>query len=323
MAQQQYLTLNRTGDKMPQLGFGCWKVDPQDAEQTIYNAIKAGYRLIDGAADYGNEAEVGAGIRKALAEGIVKREELFVVTKLWNTYHNKNVVRRAFDKQLEDLGLDYVDLFLIHFPVPLKDVAHEVAYPPGWYQPGEESALEFERSPIHETWAEYEKLVEAKLVRNIGVSNFNVQLILDLLTYCNIKPAVLQVELHPYLQQSRLVKWVQSQGIQVTAYSSFGPSSFITLTDDGKQAAPLLTHSKIEEIAKKHGKTPAQVLLRWAVERNTAVIPKSMSEERIKSNMDIFSWSLEEADTKEIDSLEIGQRFNDPYSYGFGLPLFC
>ncbi|KAI9494778.1 4-dihydromethyltrisporate dehydrogenase [Zychaea mexicana] len=319
----QHLVLNRTGDKMPLVGFGCWKVDPQDAEDTIYNAIKAGVRLIDGAGDYGNEIEVGRGINKAINEGVVKREELFVVTKIWNTFHAKENVRPTFEKQLKDLGLDYVDLYLIHFPVPLKHVAIEAAYPPGWYQPGKSDDIEFERSPIQDLWREMEKIAESGAAKNIGISNFNVQLILDLLTYANIKPAVLQVELHPYLQQTRLVEWVQKQGIQVTAYSSFGPASFIQLTDDGKTAEPLLGHPVIKEIAEKHGKSTAQVLLRWSLERNVAVIPKSMNVERTKSNLDIFSFSLSKDEVAAIGKLELGLRFNDPFSYGFGLPLFC
>ncbi|KAI9287509.1 xylose reductase [Umbelopsis sp. AD052] len=316
------LTLNRTGDKMPVVGFGCWKVANEDAENTIYTAIKNGYRLIDGAADYGNEVEVGRGINKAISEGIVKREELFVTTKLWNTYHKKEHVREAFNKQLKDLNLEYVDLYLVHFPVPLKHVAIETAYPPGWFQPGEEKVT-LDRAPMHECWAEMEKLVEDKVARNIGVSNFNVQLLMDLLTYAKIKPAALQVELHPYLQQSTFVKWVQEQGIQITAYSSFGPASFVSLgVDHAIKAAPLLEHDVISEIAKTHNKSNAQVLLRWSVEKGIAVIPKSSSEARMVSNHDILSWTLPEADMAKIAKLDLNMRFNDPVTYGFNLPIF-
>ncbi|KAI8059431.1 xylose reductase [Gilbertella persicaria] len=321
MASETHLTLNRTNDKMPIVGFGCWKVSNEDAEDTIYNAIKTGYRLFDGAADYGNEVEVGRGINKAIKEGIVSRKDLFVVTKLWNTYHSKDKVRAAFDKQLNDLGLEYVDLYLIHFPVPLKFVEFDKAYPPGWYQPGKD-AIEFEASPIHETWREMEKLVEANLARNIGISNFNVQSILDLLTYAKIKPAVLQIELHPYLPQERLVKWVQSQGIQVTAYSSFGPTSYVDLHENGKKIAPLLEHDTIKAIADKHKVSTGQVLLRWAINRKLAVIPKSVNQQRLKGNLEIFSIKLDGDDNKALDSLKTNQRFNDPMLYGFNLPLF-
>ncbi|KAI8148903.1 xylose reductase [Fennellomyces sp. T-0311] len=317
----QHVELNRTGDKMPLVGFGCWKVENNIAEQLIYDAIKAGYRLFDNACDYGNEVEIGRGINRAIKEGIVKREELFVVTKLWNTFHSKEHVRAAFEKQRKAFGLDYIDLYLIHFPVPLKYVAPDAAYPPGWYEPGK-NVIQFERSPMHECWPEMEKLVDDGLARNIGISNFNVQAILDLLSYCKHKPAALQVEIHPYLPQKRLVEWVQAQGIHITAYSSFGPGSYVDLTNDGRTAAPLLQHDVIKSIAQKKGRTPAQVLLRWAIERNIAVIPKSSHEERMRSNHDVFSWSLDVEDKKEIEKLDQGLRFNDPDSYGFDLPLF-
>ncbi|OBZ88061.1 4-dihydromethyl-trisporate dehydrogenase [Choanephora cucurbitarum] len=321
MATETHLVLNRTNDKLPLVGFGCWKVSKEDAEDVIYNAIKAGYRLFDGASDYGNEVEVGRGIKKAIEEGIVDRKDLFIVTKLWNTYHNKANVRVAFEKQLNELQLDYIDLYLIHFPVPLKFVDFDKADPPGWYQPGKD-VVEFEASPIHETWREMEKLVEAGLVRNIGISNFNVQSILDLLTYAKIKPAVLQVELHPYLPQERLVKWVQDQDIQIMAYSSFGPSSYIDLHDDGKKAAPLLQHDTIKAIAEKHKVSPSQVLLRWALDRGTVVIPKSSNEQRLKQNLDVFGFKLDTDDKQRLASLQNNQRLNDPILYGFGIPLF-
>lgn len=205
----------------------------------------------------------------------------------------------------------------------MKFVHFNEVYPPGWYQPNDTSKLQYEPSPMYECWAEFEKLVEDKLARNIGISNFNVQAILDLLTYAKIRPAVLQIELHPYLQQTRLVNWVQSQGIHITAYSSFGPASFVGLTDDGKNTAALLENDVIKEIAAKHNKTTGQVLLRWSLEKNIAVIPKSTNPDRIKSNLDLFSWSLDQSDMEKIAGLEKGLRFNDPYSYGFGLPLFC
>ncbi|KAI9275436.1 xylose reductase [Phascolomyces articulosus] len=320
--QQQHATLNRTNDKMPLCGFGCWKVENNAAEQLIYDAIKAGYRLFDGACDYGNEVEIGKGIARAIKDGLVKREDLFVVTKLWNTFHSKDHVRAAFEKQRKDLGLEYIDLYLIHFPVPLKYVAPDQAYPPGWYPVSGPQKIEFECSPMYECWGAMEKLVDDGLTRNIGISNFNVQAILDLLTYCKYKPATLQVEIHPYFPQKRLVEWVQAQGIHITAYSSFGPGSYIALTDDGKTADPLLEHDVIKLIAQKRNRTPAQVLLRWAIERDIAVIPKSSHEERMKSNRDVFTWALDDSDKQQIASLDQGLRFNNPDSYGFNLPLF-
>ncbi|KAI8078161.1 4-dihydromethyltrisporate dehydrogenase [Gilbertella persicaria] len=315
-----YVTLH-SGDKMPLRGFGCWKIDKKDAEDTIYQAIKVGYRLFDGACDYGNEVEVGRGVNKAIKEGLVKREELFIVTKLWNTFHNKQHVRAAFDRQLKDWGLDYFDLYLIHFPIPLQYVDPSINYPPEWYVPGA-NTLTFEPSPLHECWTELEKLVEANLTRNIGIANFNCQTIMDMLTYAKIKPAVLQIEIHPYLPQERLIKWVKDQGIQVTAYSSFGPTSYVNLSEFGKDYSSLLEHDHVKSIANKHNVTTGQVLLRWALDREIAVIPKSSNEDRMKSNFDILDIKFDEQDNKTLDALKSNQRFNDPMIFGFGVPLF-
>ena len=194
-------------------------------------------------------------------------------------------------------------------------------YPPEWYVPGADK-LTYERSPIHECWAEMEKLVDDKLTRNIGVANFNCQAILDLLTYARVKPAVLQIELHPYLPQERLVKWVKDQGIHITAYSSFGPTSYAALSDAGKEAVSLLDHEKVQSIASKHKVSSGQILLRWALDRELAVIPKSVNEGRMKGNLDILNIKLDAEDNKHLDSLKTNQRFNDPMTYGFNLPLF-
>ncbi|CDH51044.1 xylose reductase [Lichtheimia corymbifera JMRC:FSU:9682] len=318
----EYITLQPSGDKMPLIGFGCWKVTPDVAPETIYNAIRCGYRLIDSASNYKNEQAIGKGIKMAIDEGIVKREDLFITTKLWSTYHKKEHVRKACEKQLADLGLDYVDMFLVHFPLPLKYVPIEEKYPPGWYQPGEET-ITLDRAPMHECWAEMEKLVEAGLVRNIGVSNFNVQLLMDMLTYANIKPSLLQVELHPYLQQEHLVKWVQAQGIAVTAYSSFGPTSFVsTGSRRAKSVEPLFENPVIKDIAAKYNRNPSEVALRWSLERNVAVVPKSLNVDRMKMNLEALNWSMDEEDVQAINQLDMGLRFNDPMVNAQKLPIF-
>ncbi|KAI8377977.1 xylose reductase [Radiomyces spectabilis] len=317
---QDHVVLNRTNQKMPLIGYGCWKVDKDQCADTIYNAIKVGYRLIDSAAVYANEVEVGQGIERAIKEGIVKREDLFVVTKLWNTCHHKDNVRPALQKSLKDLNLSYIDLYLIHFPIPLA-YADIQKHALDWFEPGTQN-MKIERSPLQETWREMERAVDDKLVRNIGVSNCNVQTILDMLTYAKYKPATLQIEHHPYLQQNRLIKWVKSQGIHITAYSSFGPISYLEMSEQAKNTKPLLDHDVIKSIASKHGKTTGQVLLRWAVQRDVAVIPKSMNMDRMKSNLDVFSWSLDDDDLAKIADMDIGLRFNDTVAYGLPIPLF-
>lgn len=190
-----------SGDEIPSVGFGLWKVDKTKCAETIYQALKNGYRHIDEALAYGNEVECGEGIKRAIDEGILKREELFVTSKLWNTCHRKEHVKVAVKKTLEDLGLEYLDLYLIHFPVALKFVPFEERFPPGWisHPMGEKPSMDEDNVPMQETWEAMEELVKEGLVKNIGLANCKTQLIRDILNYATIKPSVLQVELHPYL----------------------------------------------------------------------------------------------------------------------------
>ena len=182
-----------SGDQMPSVGFGCWKVPKDQTANCVFEAIKAGYRCIDEACDYGNEVQAGEGIKKALEAGVCKREDLFVTSKLWNTYHRKHYVRAACKKSLEDLGLDYIDLYLIHFPIALKFVPFEDRYPPEWvHDPkGENVMVEDETCSYRETWLAMEELVKEGLVRNIGCSNVGTAMLREVLSYCTIKPAVL------------------------------------------------------------------------------------------------------------------------------------
>src|SRR6266480_5170826 len=172
--------------------FGLWKVNNDKCADQVYNAIKIGYRLFDGACDYGNEKEAGERVRRAINDGLVKLEDLFIVSKLWASFHDKEVVEKITRKQLGDWGLNYFDLFLIHFPISLKYVDPSVRYPPGWED--ENGNFTLGKAPIQETWQEMEKLMDKGLARSIGVSNFNVQLLMDLQRYARIPPATLQIE---------------------------------------------------------------------------------------------------------------------------------
>ncbi|RAH70664.1 aldo/keto reductase [Aspergillus aculeatinus CBS 121060] len=310
-----------SGHEMPLVGFGLWKVNNDTCADQVYHAIKEGYRLFDGACDYGNETEAGQGVARAIADGLVKREELFIVSKLWNSFHDAERVEPIARKQLQDWGLEYFDLYIVHFPIALKYVDPAVRYPPGWES--ENGRLEFSNTPIHETWKAMETLVDAGLARSIGVSNFSAQLVMDLLRYARVRPATLQIEHHPYLTQSRLVEYAQKEGLVVTAYSSFGPLSFLELeVKNALNTPPLFEHELIKEIADKHGRTPAQVLLRWATQRGIAVIPKSNNPKRLQQNLEVTGWDLESAELEKISELDRGLRFNDPLGYGLYVPIF-
>jgi len=248
-----------------------------------------------------------------------------VTSKLWNTFHKREHVRPALERTLADLGLEYLDLYLIHFPVSLKYVDPTVRHPAEWYYEPETSTFVTDNVPIRETWEAMEELVDAGLVKNIGVSNFSAALIQDILKYARIKPAVLQIEHHPYLVQDTLVKYAKSQNIAITGYSSFGAQSYVELTWDKAVQCPSLLHQKIiTDIAHAHGKSAAQVLLKWAVQRGIAVIPKSNNYERLLENLDLFGFSLSDQEIHEISALNVDLRFNDPGEYmGIELAIFA
>jgi D-xylose reductase len=197
--------------------------------------------------------------------------------------------------------------------VALKYVDPAERYPPGWTAP--DSKPEFSNATIRETWTAMESLVDKKIARSIGISNFSSQSIMDLLRYARIRPATLQIEHHPYLQQRGLVKYCESEGIKVTAYSSFGPLSFVEMNMTAAVNTPLLfDHDVVKSIASKHSKTPAQVLLRWSTQRGIAVIPKSNNPGRLAQNLEVTGWNLEAADIDAIATLDKNLRFNDPVS---------
>ncbi|KAI7825301.1 xylose reductase [Gamsiella multidivaricata] len=311
------LTLHPSGSKMPLLGFGTWKIPKDSAADVVYKAIEAGYRLFDCACDYGNEIQVGQGIKKAIADGLVTREELFITSKLWNTYHHKEHVPLAFNRTLTDLGLDYIDLYLIHFPISLKFVPFEERYPPEW------GNMEQDPVPIHETWAAMESLVHSGKVKNIGVSNFTAVLLMDLLSYAKVKPAVLHIEVHPYLNNADLIKFAQSQGLQITGYSNFGPTSYVELgSPAAKNAVPLFKEENLSKIAAHHNKTVAQVILRWLVQDKIAVIPKSVNPVRLAQNADIFNFKLSTEEMDTINGMSIPLRLNDPGVYA-NIPIYA
>jgi D-xylose reductase len=298
---------------LPAVGLGLWKVERPATAGLVERAIGLGYRHLDSASDYGNEAEAGEGIARALAGGLCRRDELWVTSKLWNTYHEPRHVRPALERSLRDLRLDHLDLYLVHFPIALEFVPFETRYPPGWFfdPDAAEPAMRAARVPLAETWAAMERLVDAGLVRRIGVCNYGVSLLRDLLAAARIPPAVLQVEMHPLLAQEKLLRFCRESGIAVTAFSPLGAPSYVPL-GMATAADSLLTHPVVSGIAAAVGRTPAQVLLRWGVQRGTAVIPKTSRPERLAENLAVSDFTLSGADMAAIGGLDAGRRFNDP-----------
>ncbi|MGW7288832.1 aldo/keto reductase [Streptomyces sp. NPDC054847] len=266
MSKVPFITLNN-GVAMPQLGFGVWQVPDDEAAQTVTTALEAGYRSIDTAAIYGNEAGTG----KAVAGSGIAREELFVTTKLWNSEQGYDSTLRAFDASLGKLGLDYVDLYLIHWPMPAKDT-------------------------YVDTYKAFEKILADGRAKAIGVSNFRVEDLERLIGETSVVPAVNQVELHPQLQQSALRDFHAKHGIATEAWSPLG------------QGKDLLQAPTVVAVARKHDRTPAQVVLRWHLQVGNVVIPKSVTPSRIQENIDVFDFELDADDLAAFTALDEGRR---------------
>ncbi|KAI8055813.1 NADP-dependent oxidoreductase domain-containing protein [Syncephalis plumigaleata] len=276
-------TLN-TAALIPAIGLGTWQAGPGEVKAAVQHAIKTGYRHIDCSPIYKQEAEIG----EALANCGVPRDQLHVTSKLWNTMHDPKDVPEALNKTLKDLSLDYLDLYLIHWPMAFKKDVD---------MPFDDVTIEHIADiDFVDTWKAMEDLLNTGKVKAIGVSNFSITHLKRLLDNAKIVPAVNQVELHPYLPQDELIEFCQSKGIHVTAYSPLGSTG-----------APLQSEQIITSIAEKHKCTPAQVLINWAVERNTSVIPKSANPGRIESNFKEVK--LDQDDMKQIAQIKHRKRY--------------
>ncbi|CAK8681555.1 unnamed protein product [Clavelina lepadiformis] len=286
----------QTGHQMPLVGLGTWKSPKGQVQAAVEHAIKCGYRHIDGAWDYGNEEEVGQAVAKMIKEDKVKREHLFITSKLWNIFHKPKLVKTAFMKSLKKLGLEYLDLYLIHNPCGEKYISDEEKLPKD-----PNGAPLYDDTDYVQTWKAMEELQKEGLVRSIGVSNFNKYQIDRILRECTIPPAVNQVEMNPYLVQKDLVDFCTSKGIVITAYSPFGSPDRPWATSNDPV---ILEDPALLEIAKRLNKTVAQVILRYLIQRKAVVIPKSVTPERIKSNLKVFDFELTESDMDAVSSLD-------------------
>ena len=292
----------RNKDRMPALGLGTWKSEPGEVYHAVKYALEAGYWHIDCAPIYGNEPEIGQALDDSFVKGVVRRDEIWITSKLWNDSHLPEDVGPAMERTLQDLRLDYLDLFLIHWPVALKK---GISFP----RTGKDM-LSAEQAPLAATWRAMERLVEKGLARHIGVSNFgtgNLSLVMESAT---IKPEMNQVEMHPYLAQDSLVEFCKKQGILLTAYSPLGsPDRAAGLKSPDEPS--LLDDKTIREIASANGCTPAQVLIAWSLQKGFAVIPKSVNEERISQNLQSEQIRLPAGDMARIDALDRSFRYVD------------
>jgi len=313
--------------KLPLVALGTWQSKKGEVVSAIKAAIDAGYRHIDCASNYLNEDEVGDTLAELFQNKVVTREDIFITSKLNNPYHHKEHVKEHLLKTLKDLNLEYLDLWLMHWPVAFAYVPFDTNKR-GFdsdYDPDGCSKIDLtpyggskidKTVSIRETWQAMEEMKELGLVRAIGVSNFTAILIHDLLTYAKIKPAVNQVELHPYLQQPELVTYCQKQGIVVEGYSPLGTSNFKKPDEPS-----VLNDETIKKIAEKYNKSTAQVSLRWATQRNVVPLPKSVSPQRIKENISIFDFTLSDEDMKQMSTLDKNYHFLRPNDW-YGIPLF-
>jgi len=296
-----------SGHEMPVVAYGTYRSAPGEVGPAVIEALKAGYRHLDLAHVYRNEKEIGGALKQAFDEGIVKREDLFITGKLWNSDHDVDIVPQACDTSLKDLQIDHFDLYVIHFPICWKHTGLDT---PGY------GASELGDTSLIDTWHAMEALVDAGKTRSIGVSNYPLVLMHDLTTQAKIQPACNQIEVNAYYQRESLVNYCLSRGICVTAHTPLGGGA--TNTETWGTVNPL-TEPLIKEVADACGKSPAQVLLRWLLQRGICILPKSVKPHRMAQNIDLFDFSIPDDGMDKITTLE---RYHSFKSNPNPLPAF-
>lgn len=290
------------GDQMPILGLGTWKSKPGEVFQAVLWAVEAGYRHIDCASIYNNEKEVGKALQKVFQDGLVKREELFITSKLWNSSHRREDVKPALKQSLKDLQLEYLDLYLVHWPISFKPGVGFAEIRKDFYT--------YSDVPLIQTWAAMEEVKSMGLAKHIGVSNFNISKLEEILKNCAEKPEMNQVEMHPYLPQKKLVDFCKSNGMQMTAYSPLGSGDRSPAAK--KADEPILLEDEVlKGLAEKHHCSTAQILIAYSIFRDIVVIPKSINQERIRQNLEALDIQLSAGDMEKLNSISIKYRFID------------
>lgn len=297
----KYVKLN-TGANMPAIGLGTWKSNNGEVYHAIRWALKLGYNHFDCADIYGNQEEIGQAFSDAFKEDNLKREDIFVTSKLWNNAHNPQDVLPALKQTLNELKLDYLDLWLMHWPVAQKK---------GTLVPtNDDDMISLQELPLSLTYKEMEKAQKDGLVKAIGVSNFGKNNLQHIIDECEIIPAVNQIELHPYLQQKELIEFCKKNMITITAYSPLGSGKHLNEPN-------VLEDKIIKEIAQKLNITPAQVILSWHINQEIAVIPKSVHESRLRENIAALNILLDNDDIKKISSLNKNHRYIDGKAFAY------
>lgn len=296
------------GKSMPRFGLGTWLSEPGKVKAAVEAAIDAGYRHIDCAFCYQNETEVGEAIANKIKEGVVKREDLFITSKLWNTFHRPENVETGLDFTLKDLGLDYVDLFLIHWPTAFEFQQNDQRNP----FPQTEAGMKMDDQAHYvDTWLKLEEIYKkGDKIKAIGVSNFNEQQLTTLLAKASVVPQMQQIECHGYENMASMVKFCHEHKIQVTAYSPLGNPGRPAGLQKGQDV--LMEDAVVLEVAKKHNKSAAQILIKWVIQRDIICIPKSVTPARIVANSEIFDFTISDDDMAKLNGLSKGIKYVYP-----------
>lgn len=299
MAPNIPLVKLNNGTSIPLLGLGTWKSKPNEVAEAVKYAIEVGFRHIDCAYAYENEHEVGQALKAKMEDGTIKREDVFITSKVWNTHHSRHLVFESFNATLKDLGVSYVDMYMVHWPVGFQEGGE-------LYPKDKDGKFLFSDVDYMETWLAVEEIYKKGLAKAIGLANFNKEQIERVISQGTVIPSNLQIECHPYFTQKKMIQYCRSKGIAVTAYSPLGsPDRPFAKPDDPK----LMENPVIIGIGKKYNKSAAQIMIKFQIQRGVVVIPKSTIEKEIRENIQIFDFEISPEDMTAIENLDCNCKF--------------